>query len=118
MQLSTVKVNLLSIHEKKARSTKHQVHFGVNHAISILISTLIDIIFVIFKHDRGILDYNKMQPRPKMFCVFSSWYLFLFTVCDYDISWSFLLFSKHIFSGMIKYFYCQNKEQVVVGKHI
>ena len=47
-----------------ARSTKHQVNFGINCAISILISTLIDIIFVIFKNDIGILDYNKMQPRP------------------------------------------------------
>ena len=38
-------------HKQKvnARSTKHQVHFGINRAISILISTLIDIIFVIFK---------------------------------------------------------------------
>ena len=32
-----------------ARSTKHHVHFGINHAISILIGTLIDIIFVILK---------------------------------------------------------------------
>ena len=46
-----------------AKSTKHQVHFGINSAISILISTLIDIIFVIFKNDKGILDYSKMQPR-------------------------------------------------------
>ena len=60
-----------------ARSTKHQVHFGINRAISILISTLIDIIFVIFKNDKGILDYNKMQPRHKMFCVSSSRYLCL-----------------------------------------
>ena len=60
-----------------ARSSKHQVHFGINRAISILISTLIDIIFVIFKNERGILDYNKMQPRPKMFCVSSSRYLCL-----------------------------------------
>ena len=47
-----------------ARSTKHQIHFGINRAISILISTVIDIIFVFFKNDRGVLDYNKMQPRP------------------------------------------------------
>ena len=79
MLLSTVKINVLSIQEKKvnARSTKHLVHYGINHAISILISTLIDIIFVIFKNYRGILDYNKMQPKPKMFCVSSSWYLCL-----------------------------------------
>ena len=32
-----------------ARSTKHQVHFGINCAIFILISTLIDIIFVLLK---------------------------------------------------------------------
>ena len=58
-----MKINVLSIQRKKvnARSTKHQVHFGINHAISILISTLIDIIFVIFKNDRGILDYQKMH---------------------------------------------------------
>ena len=56
---------VLSIQKKvNARSTTHPVHFGINRAISILISTLIDIIFVIFKNDRGILDYNKMQPRP------------------------------------------------------
>ena len=74
-----MKINVLSVQENKVneRSTKHQVNFGINHAISILISTLIDIIFVIFKNDRGILDYNKMQPRPKMFCVSSSWYLCL-----------------------------------------
>ena len=72
-----MKSNVLSIQEKKARSTKHQVHFGINRAISILISTLIDIIFVNFKNDRGILDYNKMQSRPKMFCVSSSRYLCL-----------------------------------------
>ena len=64
-----MKINVLSIQEKKvnARSTKHQVHFGINHAISILISTLINIIFLIFKNDREILDFNRMQPRPKMF---------------------------------------------------
>ena len=39
-----------------ARSTKHPVHFGINRAISILISTLIDILFAIFKNNRGILD--------------------------------------------------------------
>ena len=72
MYLLTVKINVLSIQEKKvnARSTKHQVHFGINHAISILISTLIDIIFVIFKNDKGILDYNKMQPRQNVLCCF------------------------------------------------
>ena len=71
-----MKINALSIQEKvNARSTKHQVHFGINRAISILISTLIDIIFVIFKNDKGILDYNKMQPRHIMFCVSSSRYL-------------------------------------------
>ena len=53
-----MKINVLSIQENKvnARSTKHPVHFDINHAISILISTLIDIIFLIFKNDRGILD--------------------------------------------------------------
>ena len=61
--MSTVKINVLSIQEKKSKN--HQVHFGINPAISILISSLIDIIFVFFKNDRGILDYNKVQPRPK-----------------------------------------------------
>ena len=52
---------LIVFYKKKVntRSTKHQVHFGINRAISILIRTLIDIIFVIFKNDKGILDYNK-----------------------------------------------------------
>ena len=46
-----MKINVLSIQEKKvnARSTKDQVHFVINSAISILMSTLIDIIFVILK---------------------------------------------------------------------
>ena len=72
-----MKINVLSIQEKEvnARSSKHQVHFGINRAISILISTLIDIIFVILKNDRRILDNNKMQPRRKMICVSSSRYL-------------------------------------------
>ena len=60
-----------------ARSTKLQVHFGINRTISILIRTLIDIIFVNFTNDRGILDYYKMQPRPIIFCVSSSRYLCL-----------------------------------------
>ena len=59
------------------RSTKHQLHFGINCAFSIMISTLIDIIFVLFINGRGTIDYNKMQPRPKMFCVSSSRYLCL-----------------------------------------
>ena len=49
--------NLCIKHSRKklnARFTKRQVHFGINRAISILISTLIDIIFVNFKNDRGI----------------------------------------------------------------
>ena len=46
-----MKINELSTQEKKvnARSTKHQVHFGINCAISVMISTLIDIIFVLLK---------------------------------------------------------------------
>ena len=37
--------------EKKvnARSTKHQVHFCINCAFSVMISNLIDIIFVLLK---------------------------------------------------------------------
>ena len=56
MYLSTVKINVLSIQEKnvKARCTKHHVHFGKNGAITILISTLTDIIVVIFQIYRGI----------------------------------------------------------------
>ena len=48
-----MKINVLSIQGKKvnARSTKYHVHYGINHAISILIGTLIDIIFVILKND-------------------------------------------------------------------
>ena len=56
-----------------ARSTKHWVHFGINHITSVWVSTLVDIIFVIFgKNDIGILDYNKIQ-----FCVSSWLYLWL-----------------------------------------
>ena len=44
--------NLCIKHNRKtkvnATSTKHLVHFGINRAISILISTLIDIISVFF----------------------------------------------------------------------
>ena len=69
-----------------ARSSKHQVHFSINHAISILISTLIDIIFVIFKNDRGILDYNKMQPRPKSSVFHPHGTIVCSAVCDCDIS--------------------------------
>ena len=76
-----MKINVLSIQEKaNARSLKHHVHFGINRVIFILISTLIDIIFVIFKNDRGILDYNKMQPRPKVICVSSSRYLLIYSL--------------------------------------
>ena len=90
-----MKINVLCIQEKKvnARSTKHQVHFGINHAISILISTLIDIIFVIFKNDREILGYNEMQPSPKMFCISSSRYLCLIYSLRLRISCSFSLLS-------------------------
>ena len=68
-------VTLLTGGNKEIYLSIYQVHFGINRAISILISTTIDIIFVIFKNDRGMLDYNKMQPRPKVFCVSSSRYL-------------------------------------------
>ena len=59
-----------------ARSTKHQVHLGINHATSVLINTLVDIMFAVFKNEIEILDYiySKMQSRPKMFCVSSSQY--------------------------------------------
>ena len=39
-------------HTKKgvdATSTKHQVHFVINHATSVLMSTLVDIISATFK---------------------------------------------------------------------
>ena len=57
-----MKINVLSIQERNvnARSTKHQVHFGINRAISLLINTLIDIIFVMLKTIEEFLDYNKM----------------------------------------------------------
>ena len=53
-----------------ARSTKHGVHFGINHATSVLISTLVDIMFSTFKLQ--ILDYKKMQSRPfkNVLCLF------------------------------------------------
>ena len=49
-----MKINVLGIQGKKvnASSTKHQVHFGINRDISILINTLIDIIFVLFKNNK------------------------------------------------------------------
>ena len=72
-----MKINILSKKKVNARSSKHQVHFGINRAISILISTLIDIVFVILKNRGGILDYSKMQQSPEMFCVSSSRYLCL-----------------------------------------
>ena len=89
-----------------ARSTKHPVHFGINRAFSILISTLIDIIFVIFKNDRGTLDYNKMQTL-NVLC-------FILMVPLFDIQSMIVTFHGHshflaniVFSGMIKYFYWQ-----------
>ena len=51
MQLSTVNSKCIK-HTRKsvnAISTKYQVHFGINHAISVLISTLVNIMFAIFK---------------------------------------------------------------------
>ena len=96
--------------------TKHQVHVGINRAIFILISALINIICVIFKHEKGVLDYTKMQPRTKMFCVSSSRYVCL--ICDCDISWYFSLFSKHSFFRHDKILLPAKKEQVVAGKHI
>ena len=51
-----MKINVLSIQIKKvnARYTKHQVHFGINCAISVMISTLIDIIFVLLKTEEAL----------------------------------------------------------------
>ena len=51
MQSPTVKIKCFK-HTRKpveARSTKHQVHFGINHATFVLINTLIDIMFAVFK---------------------------------------------------------------------
>ena len=51
MQLPTVKIKCIK-HTRKpvwARSTKHQVHLGINHATSVLINTLVDIMFAVFK---------------------------------------------------------------------
>ena len=59
MLFSTVKIKCIK-HTKKDvndRSTKHQVYFGINHATSVLISTVVDIIFAIFKQCVGVLDY-------------------------------------------------------------
>ena len=45
-----MKINVLQYKKKvNARSTKHQVHFGINIVISVMLSTLIDIIFVLLK---------------------------------------------------------------------
>ena len=51
MLLSTVKNKCIK-HTRKpvnARSTQHQIHLYINHATSVLISTLVEIIFAIFK---------------------------------------------------------------------
>ena len=48
-----------------ARSTRNQVLFSINCVISILISSLIDIIFVTFKNNRGILDCKKCSQDLK-----------------------------------------------------
>ena len=51
MQLPTVKIKCIK-HTRKpvwAGSTKHQVHLGINHANSVLINTLVDIMFAVFK---------------------------------------------------------------------
>ena len=63
-----------------ARSTQHQIHLSINHATSVLICTLVDIIFAILLNELEILDYNKMQSRPKICCVSSSQYHWL--VCS------------------------------------
>ena len=45
MYLQTVKIKCIKHTRKpvKARSTKHQVHLGINHATSVLINTLVEI---------------------------------------------------------------------------
>ena len=46
MYLPTVKINVLSIRENLFR---HQVHLGINHVTSVLLNTLVDIMFAVFK---------------------------------------------------------------------
>ena len=52
-KMLTVKIKCIK-HTRKtvnARSTQHQIHLGLNHVTSVLISTLVDIIFAIFKNE-------------------------------------------------------------------
>ena len=51
MLLPTVKVKCIEHTRKpvKARSTKHQEHLGINHATSVLINSLIDLMTAVFK---------------------------------------------------------------------
>ena len=70
--------------------------------------------FVVFKNDRGILDYNKLQPRPKIFCV-SSFMVPLFDIQSVIVTFhghSYFLAYIVFFSGMIKYFYWQKRSKL------
>ena len=87
MQFPTMKINCIK-HTRnpvKARSTKHQVHLGTNHATTVLINTLVYIVFAVFKNELEILDnmYSKMQSRPNLLCVSSSQYRWL--VCSLQL---------------------------------
>ena len=53
LKMSRVKIKCIK-HTRKlvnARSTQHQIHLGINHVTSVLIGTLVDIIFAIFKNE-------------------------------------------------------------------
>ena len=83
----------------------------INHTTSFLISTLVNIIFAIFKNDVGILDYNKMQSNLKYIVYLPQGTVGWSSACDCDISWSYSLFANIIFPSMIKYFYWQKRSQ-------
>ena len=71
-----------------AISTKHQVHLGIDHAYSALISVLIDIISAIVKNDIEILEYKKCNQYPKCSVSLPNGTVGWSAVCDCDFSWS------------------------------
>ena len=49
------------------------MHLGIHHATSVLINTLVDIMFAVFKNELEVLDYmcSKMHSRPfNVLCLF------------------------------------------------
>ena len=102
MLLPTVKIKCMKHTRKhiKARSTKHQVHLGINYSTSVLINTFVILCLQFLKDELEFIDnmYSKMQSLLHSTVGCSA-------VCDCDISWPYSLFSKHNFiASMIKYF--------------